>query len=206
MYLTYAREISALDVQDLVHQGVQLVHGVVVGKREGVGACIAIGVGCVEAGFAVEWLRDVADEVDQQTECIGLSQVGTAWVQVVGDVGVHVRSLVFGTVLAREPVGDVLDAEREVVRLGSRHVPVAGSSLVDVGNIDEVEVRLPGAAVVLDVVGEGRTLDERVIQLVRGENRIVVTERLQHDICRVPTADIILQKQVLCNICDYKVN
>ena len=140
----------------------------------------------------MEGLRDVADVVDQQSESIRLSKVGAAWVQVVRDVRVHIRSLVISAVLARKPVSDVLDTKSQIARSRPGDVPVACSSLINIGNIDKVEIRLPGTTVVFDIVSKGCAFDERVIQLVRCECRVVVTERLKHSIGCVPAAYVIL--------------
>jgi hypothetical protein len=65
---TYTGNVCALNVENLVHESVQLINGVVVGQRESVSTRIAIRVVAVKAALAVERLRDVTDEVDQKAE------------------------------------------------------------------------------------------------------------------------------------------
>lgn len=52
-------------------------------------------------------------------------------------------------------------------------------------------VSLPLSSVVLDVVGEGRTLHERMLVFVAGEIRVGVLKRLEHAQSRVESLRIV---------------
>jgi len=134
---------------------------------------------------------DVAHVMDQQAQGVGLGEVRTTWVEVVVDVGIHVGGHIISTIFLREPIGDVLDSLSKVVGL-CRDVVVTGLTLVNVGHINKVKVRLPSSTVILYVVSEGRTLHEGMHVLVTGEHWVVVTETLQHRVCSVPGINIIL--------------
>ena len=117
----------------------------------------------VNSAQSVQGLVDIAKIVDEQSQCIGLRSCLIVIV-IIHNGGVGVTLLVVS--LAREPVDNIRDVLRDIV-----HVLLKGgvilkvAALVKVRNVDEVPVGLPAAALVLDLIGEGCALHERVASL-----------------------------------------
>lgn len=57
---------------------------------------------------------------------------------------------------------------------------VAGLALIDVRDINEVEVRLPATAVILDVISKRSALNEWVLVLVASERWVSGPQGLKH--------------------------
>lgn len=167
-------------VNDFVEKSVQLINLVMVWERESIGTFVAVWVRFVVATFTVERLVDVSHVVDEEAERVRFGVVLVAWVQAVLHVIIHVRVLVVSAVFAREPISDVLDGKGQVTRLHVRDVVIAGFALLNVGNVDEVVVGLPGTTVIFDIVGERGALHERVSVFVANELRIRVFQELEH--------------------------
>lgn len=60
------------------------------------------------------------------------------------------------------------------------NVVVANLALINIRHVDVVEIGLPGAAVVLNVVGKRGALNEWVQVLMAGEDWVVCPQRLEH--------------------------
>lgn len=107
-----------------------------------------------------------------------MGKVGLPRVEPILDVVIDV------TILVVEPIvlkGKPLDQITDPVGQVSRALVDRVNTLVDhVRQLDEVEVTLPGASVVLDVIGECRALDEWVVSVLVGELRVGVVKVLQH--------------------------
>lgn len=147
----------------------ELIGLVVVGNGECVSSFISLRVLVVKARSGVERLVQVSNIVDEKTEGVRPGSIVVAGVESVLNIVIHVRLLVAFPVLSGEPVGNVLDGHHDVV--GGNHIGagvVSGSltCLVDEWVINEVEVGLPHTSMVLDIISECGTLDERVVSLV----------------------------------------
>lgn len=173
-------EVVVLGVHDDVPNGVKLVGTVMVGEIEGVGTAVTLGKVSVVLVQVVERLVDISNEVNEETEGIGLGNFGHAGVKSVVDVVVDVGVEVFVAVSAvGEPLDEHGDADGQVTGLVGRVEVLDGATLVKVGSLLEVVVGLPSATVVLDVVSKGSNFCEGVGIFVVGEGGVVVAEVLQ---------------------------
>lgn len=64
-------------------------------------------------------------------------------------------------------------------------VVVTGFTLIDVRDVNEVEVRLPAATVVLDVISKSSALNEGVLVFMTSERRISCPQGLKHFECSI---------------------
>jgi len=82
------------------------------------------------------------------------------------NVIIHVGVLVsFSTLAVGKPVSYVLYGLGNVASsdiIGSRVIGRSLASLVYEGEVDEMEVRLPGSSMVLNIVGKGRALNKGI--------------------------------------------
>jgi hypothetical protein len=155
-------------VEDGVPGGVELGDGVVVLQGEVVATAVASGELWVHTAQGVHGLVDVAQIVDQEAEGVGLSS-GFIVVVVLHNSSVSVTLLVVA--LVRQPVDDVGDVLSDVVHiLLELRVVLQVAALIEVGDVHEVPVGLPAAALVLDLVSECSALHERVLVLTVGDS------------------------------------
>lgn len=198
-----ARVVTPERVDTLVPDGVHFVGLVVVRDRECVSTGITIRVVVVEARGRVERLRDVAEEVDKQAQGVRPGYRLVARVQPVLDVVIDVGLLVAIPVLAREPVGDLSDALSQVPSsnfLGFRVVSSRLALLVNVRVVDVVEVALPAASVVLNIISEGGALDEGVCVFPPNEFGVRFLKRHQFGNGGVQGVDVVGGEEVLGNV------
>lgn len=92
-------DVLVLSVEDLVEEGVQLTHTVVIGQWEGVGTLVTGRVVLVVTEFAVEWLHDVAHIVDQKAQGVRLCNV-LIIIELFHKESIHVSVLIVFTAFA----------------------------------------------------------------------------------------------------------
>jgi len=128
----------------------------------------------------VEWLVHVTNIVDQQTQSVGLGKKLITWVKSVLNVVVDVATLVVVTIVThRQPLDQVGAAVGHVVVV---LIVVVGAFIIGwlVDLVLEVEVGLPRATVVFDIVSKGGTLNEWVVYLSVGQLWVVSMQVAQH--------------------------
>ena len=145
-----------------VPQGVQLIHVIVIWKREIVASSISSRVLIINPIHAVKGLVVVTDVVNEEAESDGFS---ISLVVVVQNLLVGGSVLVAGGLL--HPSNYVRHGNRDIqaVELVVR-VVVNATSLIKPRLIDVVPLLLPGASMVLDVVREGGTLNKWILVLL----------------------------------------
>lgn len=154
-----------LSVEDFVPEGVELVALVVVWDHEFVACDVTTGEFVGITIFHVHWLMDVAQVVDEQAQGVTLCDVGVTRVKPILDIVVNVRVEIGVAILLADPGDDAGNGFRDVSGFDLGRLWVVGCRLAFFVNkwvIDEMEVTLPAAAMVLDVVGEGRALNVRI--------------------------------------------
>lgn len=194
-----ARDVVVLAVDHQVPHGVELIGTVVVGESDGVAALVAFGeVVRVKVGV-VQRLHEVTHVVDEQTERVGFLHVGVAGVQVGADVRVDVGvQVIVAIVSLGEPLDEVLDAGQVLVVLVD--LVVGRLAIGEEASVQEVEVALPGVAVVLVVVSKGSALNEGVLILMHGDRGVVLLEVGQHREGLIEGAGGVLLEKVLCDV------
>lgn len=166
-------DASALTVHEFVPQGVQLINGVVVLQGDQVTALVAVGVSLIVEVQVMEGLVHIPNVVDQQAQSIRFSKIFITFVKTIQDVVVNVATFVLFTILSsREPLDQICTTVGHVVLVV---VVVVDTIIVLILEyvVLKVEVRLPSATVVLDIIGESSALNEGVVFLTVGQLRIV---------------------------------
>lgn len=134
------------------------------GEAHEVAASVALRVVRVNSACRVQWLMNITDVMNQETQKVRLSLLlGEAAELLHADI-IDEALLVIACV--SEPVDDVRDCLVDGVGIGLEvRVVVCIAALVEVGGVHEVPPGLPRAALSLDLVREGRTLDQGVVAL-----------------------------------------
>ena len=108
--ITYPGNEIAFCVEDLVPERVQFVNIVVIFEGEQVSSFVTINKLFVKAIFAVEWLHNVANIVNEETESVRLRIALVTRVKSILNVIVDVRVEVGITIFLSEPCDKVCDA------------------------------------------------------------------------------------------------
>jgi len=146
------------------------------GEVLGVATSVTLGVVGVEAGGGVQGLMDVTNVMDDHAESEGSAI--TILGEVLGDLLPVVGSEVIITG-SFEPLGQVSEGTNNVVLVHHEQgVVVEGVAVDGVGLIDEVPSSLEGVDT-LNVVGEGGTLSEGVVDLTGDQGGVGNLEGVQ---------------------------
>jgi hypothetical protein len=109
-----------LSVHNNVENSVELISGVMVGKFERVATRVTLEVFFIVAVLVVKGLMDIADIVDEQTECVGFSLIRHVGVKTVLNVVVNVTIEVVLSIVAHgEPLHESGDTLSEIAGLVS---------------------------------------------------------------------------------------
>jgi len=137
-----------------------------------------------------------------------LSDLWHSRVESVLNVVVHVAVKILLTVVTdAEPLDNSLNSESQVV-LRDCEVVVLGVAVRVVWVVNEMEIRLPSTAVVLDIVSESSALDERLVTLTVGKGSVVNFQILEHSDSLIERVRAHFQKTVLGNVshCNKKMS
>lgn len=88
--------------------------------------------------------------------------------------------------------------------LGESYIVVTLRTVSNPHIVNEVEVGLPRATVVLDVISKGRALNEGVVGLVVSQSGVVSRQSVQNVEGLVERIRAVLQHQVLGNVGNYR--
>ena len=152
---------------------------------------------------------DVAEVVDEETEGVGLGDVGVARVESVVNVVIDVGVKVISAVLLADPGRDLGDSFGDVAGGDFGGLGIVGCSLtilIDEGIINKVEVTLPATTMVLNIVREGRALNERVHVLTVDKLRVKVLQILELGESRIECGLVFLLKDIHGHVSDCHVS
>ena len=205
MIETYSSDVVVLSVQHFVPKCMQLIDVVVILEWEKIGPLIAFWPLRVKSVLIVERLNNVSHIVDEKSESIWFGITLITWVESVLDVVIDVGVQVVITLLAWEPSDDVIESDSQV----SWFIWVFEVWRVPTWNpyiVSKMEVRLPTATVVLDVVGKGCALHKTMIFFVGDQFWIWSDKDSQEIVGGSQRFRAILLEQSLSNVGNYMRN
>jgi len=168
-----------LSVENFIPNSMEFIRAIVARNWESISTLVSFRIFITKARSSVERLVQISHVMDHKSKSIGFSGIVISRVESMLDIVIHVSLLVVFTVLTRKPVYDIVNGNYNVIGRNNIRSRIIGSGftrLVNEGIVNEMEICLPHTSMVLNIVSEGSTLNERVTSFMACEIRIEVSE------------------------------
>ena len=188
-------------VEDGIPSGMELFDTIVARQREVVATTVTRGEVGVDSGQRVKRLMDISKIVDQKAKRIRTT-TSIIVIVIVHDGLVDWRILVAG--LVHQPVNDSWDCSCDVHHIFLEiRVVFSVSALIKVRDINEVPVRLPATALILDHVSKRCSLHKGMIAL--GACNSLVCHVCENLLSLLQGHWVFLFKDVIAHTCNYTI-